>query len=110
MSPAIVRATRSLSVTLAGGIWNVAAVVQGVPSLPFGPVTAALLAAISAALTPILLAVPFIGLFLAVAANAILLAIGIGGDLHLRRPDGRDRAPPVPTPKRPPARQSRVAR
>src|SRR3990172_3810964 len=74
-----VTADFGLSVTLAGGFWNVAAVVQGVPSLQFGLVTAALLAAISAALTPILLAVPFIGPFLAVAANAILLAIGIGG-------------------------------
>jgi len=74
-----VTADFGLSVTLSGGMWRVAAVVQGVPSLQFGLVTAALLAAISLALTPVLLAVPFIGPFLALAANAILLAIGIAG-------------------------------
>jgi hypothetical protein len=40
---------------------------------------ALLLAAISAAATPILLAIPFIGPFLAIAVDAILLAIGIAG-------------------------------
>lgn len=38
-----------------------------------------LLAAIGAAVTPILLAIPFIGPFLAIAVDAILLAIGIAG-------------------------------
>jgi hypothetical protein len=57
-----------------------------VPNLQFGLVTTALLAAISAALTPVLLLVPFIGPFLALAANAILLAIGIAGVTGLLGP------------------------
>jgi hypothetical protein len=68
-----------ISITLSGGVWRVEAVVQGVPNLQFGLVTAALLAAISAALTLVLLAVPFIGPFLAIAVNAIIAAIGIAG-------------------------------
>lgn len=68
-----------LSITLQGGVWKVEAVVQGVPNLQFGASTAALLVAIGLAATPVLLAVPFIGPFLAVAVNAILVAIGIAG-------------------------------
>jgi hypothetical protein len=76
-----IRATADLglSVTLQGGVWKVEAVIQGVPNLQFGGTTAALLAAIGLAATPILLAIPFIGPFLAIAVNAILLAIGIAG-------------------------------
>lgn len=81
-----VTADFGISVTLSGGAWKVAAVVQGVPNLQFGLVTAALLAAISLAVTPILLAVPFIGPFLALAVNAILLAIGIAGVTGLLGP------------------------
>jgi hypothetical protein len=81
-----VTADFGLSVTLSGGMWKVAAVVQGVPNLQFGLVTAALLTAISLALTPVLLLVPFIGPFLALAANAILLAIGIAGVTGLLGP------------------------
>src|SRR3990172_2778142 len=81
-----VTADFGLSVTLSGGSWKVAAVVQGIPSLQFGLVSAALLVAISAALTPLLLAVPFIGPLLAVAANPIFLAIGIGGVTGLLGP------------------------
>jgi hypothetical protein len=81
-----VTADFGLSVTLSGGMWKVAAVVQGVPNLQFGLVTGALLTAISLALTPILLAVPFIGPFLALAVNAILLAIGIAGVTGLLGP------------------------
>jgi hypothetical protein len=81
-----VTADFGLSVTLSGGMWKVAVVVQGVPNLQFGLVTTALLAAISAALTPVLLLVPFIGPFLALAANAILLAIGIAGVTGLLGP------------------------
>ena len=66
-------------ITNSGGFWRVQAEVQGIPNLQFGATTAALLAAISLALTPVLLAVPFIGPFLAIAANAILLGIGIAG-------------------------------
>lgn len=76
-----VRATADLglSITLTGGVWKVEATVQGVPNLQFGATTAALLVAIGAAATPILLLVPFIGPLLALAVNAILLAIGIAG-------------------------------
>ena len=81
-----VTADFGISVTLSGGMWNVAAVVQGVPNLQFGLVTAGLLAAISLAVTPVLLAVPFIGPFLALAVNAILLAIGIAGVTGLLGP------------------------
>lgn len=66
-------------VSLAGGTWKVEAQLLGLPNLQFGATTAALLAAIGVAVTPLLLAIPFIGPFLAVAVNAILLAIGIAG-------------------------------
>jgi hypothetical protein len=46
---------------LSGGMWNVSAVVVGLPTLRFGIATGALLAAIGLALTPVLLAIPFIG-------------------------------------------------
>lgn len=68
-----------ISITQTGGVWRVEAVVQGVPNLQFGLTTAALLAAIGLAITPVLLAIPFIGPFLAIAVNAILLSIGIAG-------------------------------
>ena len=68
-----------LDISLAGGVWKVQAVIVGIPNLQFGATTALLLAAIGAAATPILLAIPFIGPFLAIAVNAILLAIGIAG-------------------------------
>lgn len=68
-----------LEANLVAGIWEVRAVIVGTPNLQFGATTAALLAAIGLALTPILLAIPFIGPFLAIATNAILAAIGIAG-------------------------------
>lgn len=76
-----VRATGDfrLQATLNGTVWKVEAVVVGVPNLQFGATTAALLAAIGLAVTPILLLIPFIGPILALAVNAILLAIGIAG-------------------------------
>ena len=50
------------------------------PNLQFGATSAALLVAIGlAALTPILLAVPFIGPFLAIAVNVILGMIALAG-------------------------------
>lgn len=70
-----------ISISLAGGTWRVEGVVQGIPNLQFGAATAGLLAAISAAATPLLLAVPFIGPFLAIAVNAIVLTIGVAGVL-----------------------------
>lgn len=68
-----------LDVHLTGGVWFVDIVIDGIPSLQISPAAAAILALIGAALTPFLLAVPFIGPFLAIAANAILVAIGIAG-------------------------------
>jgi len=68
-----------LDISLVGGIWKVQGVIVGIPNLQFGATTALLLAAIGAAVTPILLVIPFIGPFLAIAVNAILLAIGIAG-------------------------------
>jgi hypothetical protein len=68
-----------LDISLIGGSWKVQAVVVGVPSLQFGATSAALLAAIGLAVTPILLAVPFIGPFLAIAVDTILAAIAIAG-------------------------------
>jgi hypothetical protein len=68
-----------LSITQVGGDWEVRAVVQGVPNLQFGATTAALLLAVGAAVTPVLLAVPFIGPFLAIAVNAILAGIALAG-------------------------------
>lgn len=68
-----------LDISLSGGVWNVQAVIVGVPNLQFGATTALLLAAIGAAVTPILLAIPFIGIFLAVAVETILALIGIAG-------------------------------
>ncbi|MBX7497145.1 hypothetical protein K3172_14900 [Qipengyuania sp. 6B39] len=68
-----------LQTSLVSGNWEARAIIVGVPNLQFGLTTAALLAAIGLALTPILLAIPFIGPFLAIAANTILAAIGIAG-------------------------------
>ena len=81
-----VTADFGISITQSGGMWKVEAVVQGVPNLQFGATTAALLAAISLAITPVLLAVPFIGPFLAIAVNGIIVAIGIAGVTGLLGP------------------------
>lgn len=82
----LVTADFGISITQSGGVWKVEAVVQGTPNIQFGLVTAGLLAAISLAITPVLLAVPFIGPFLAIAVNAIILAIGIVGVTGLLGP------------------------
>jgi hypothetical protein len=68
-----------LDIGLSSGHWKVQAEILGVPNLQFGPTSAALLLAIGAAVTPVLLAVPFIGPFLAIAVDAILAAIAIAG-------------------------------
>lgn len=68
-----------LVIKLSGGVWTVEAEIVGVPNLQFGPTTAGLLLVIGAAITPILLAIPFIGPFLALAVNTILALIGIAG-------------------------------
>lgn len=68
-----------LDITLNAGVWKVQGVVQNVSQLQFGPATAGMLALIGAAVTPLLLAIPFIGPFIAIAVDAILAAIGIAG-------------------------------
>lgn len=68
-----------LDISLVANVWKVQAVIVGAPNLQFGATTAALLAAIGLAITPILLAIPFIGPFLAIAVNTILAVIGIAG-------------------------------
>ena len=68
-----------ISLTHTSGMWDVEAVVQGVPNLQFGATTAALLVTIGAAVTPFLLVVPLIGPFLALAVDSILLSIGVAG-------------------------------
>lgn len=68
-----------LDISLSGNVWKVQAKILGIPNLQFGAVSATLLAAIGAAVTPLLLAVPFIGPFLAFAIDAVLVAIGIAG-------------------------------
>lgn len=68
-----------LDISQAGGQWKVQALVQNVSQLQFGPATAGMLVLIGAAITPLLLLIPFIGPFLAIAVNAILAVIGIAG-------------------------------
>lgn len=64
---------------LSGPTWFIDVVINGVPSLSFGGGTAALLLAIEVAITPILLAVPFIGLLLAALVDTLLSVIAITG-------------------------------
>jgi hypothetical protein len=73
-------------VTLTSGIWSVDVVVAGVPFLQLGPAAAAMLAAIGAAAALALLAVPFIGPFLALAVALITATIGVAGVLGLLGP------------------------
>lgn len=68
-----------LDIALVAGNWRVRAVVQNVSQLQFGPATAGMLIVIGLAITPLLLLIPFIGPFVAIAVNAILAAIGIAG-------------------------------
>jgi hypothetical protein len=75
-----------LDINLVGGVWRVQAKILGLPNLQFGATSALLLVAIGAAVTPVLLAIPFIGPFLALAVNVILAAIGIAGVTGLLGP------------------------
>ncbi len=68
-----------LDVKLVAGVWKVEMVILGVPNLQFSATSAALLLAIGAAASLALLAVPFIGPFLALAVNAILATVAIAG-------------------------------
>ena len=76
----------TLDIVLSGGQWIVRIKVLGVPNLQFGPTSALLLAAIAAAVTPILLLIPFIGPILAGAVAIILATIGIAGVTGLLGP------------------------
>jgi hypothetical protein len=76
----------TLDVHLSGGVWFVDVVIVGVPFLQISAAAAAILLAVAAAATPILLAVPFIGPFLAIAVDAIIAAIGIAGVTGLLGP------------------------
>jgi hypothetical protein len=69
----------TLNAHLSGATWLVDVVIVGIPTLDLSPAAVAILAAIGAAVTPILLAIPFIGPFLALAVDAILAAVGIAG-------------------------------
>jgi hypothetical protein len=75
-----------LKISLVGGVWRVEAEILSVPDLTTGINTALILAALSAAITPVLLTIPFIGPFLAIAVNIILVAIGVAGVLGLLGP------------------------
>jgi hypothetical protein len=68
-----------LNVHLSGGQWFIDVVIVGIPFLQLSPAAVAILAAIDLAATAILLAIPFIGPFLALAVNLIIAAIGIAG-------------------------------
>jgi hypothetical protein len=77
-SSASVSADFGLEVTLISGDWVVDVVIQRVRNLDLGTAaTTLLLTAIGSAISLALLAVPFIGLVLAVAAAAITAAFGV---------------------------------
>lgn len=76
----------ALNVHLTGSDWLVDIVIVGIPFLQISPAAAAILLLIEAAITPFLLAVPFIGPFLALATASIIAAIGITGVTGLLGP------------------------
>lgn len=69
----------SVVAQLQGPDWLVNVVIDSVPLLQFGAGTAALLAAIGAAITAAVAWIPLIGPFLALLADAVLAVIGIAG-------------------------------
>lgn len=75
-----------IDIALVGGNWRVRSVVQNVSQLQFGPATAGMLVLIGLAITPLLLVIPFIGPFVAIAVDAILAAIGVAGLLGFLGP------------------------
>jgi hypothetical protein len=75
-----------LKISLVAGVWRVEAEILDVPDLTIGLKTGAILIALSAAITPVLLTVPLIGPFLAVAVNIILTAIGVAAVFGLLGP------------------------
>jgi hypothetical protein len=76
----------SLNVHLSGPDWLIDIVVVGVPFLQIGPEAAAILTAIGVAASLALLAIPFIGPFLAAAVVGITAVIGIAGVTGLLGP------------------------
>jgi len=81
-----VTADFGLSAARVGPDWEIDVTIQGVPNLQFGAASALILAAIAAAATPILLAIPFLGPFLAIGVAALLATIGIAGVTGLLGP------------------------
>ncbi len=69
----------TVQAVLDGANWKVNVVIDSIPLLQFGAGTAALLAAIAAAVTAAVVWVPLIGPFLALLADAVIAAIGIAG-------------------------------
>lgn len=69
----------TLDAHLSGVTWLIDVVIVGIPLLQFGASTAAVLAALGAALSLALLPIPFIGPFLAGAVAVIVAAIGVAG-------------------------------
>ncbi len=69
----------TVSAAQVGPNWIVSITIQSVPLLQFGAGTAALLAAIAAAVTAAVIWIPFIGPFLAGLADLVIAAIGIAG-------------------------------
>jgi hypothetical protein len=66
-------------VQLIGGMWQVKAKLISLPNLQFGVPSALILAAIGAAVVPILAVIPIVGGLASVAAAAILSVIGVAG-------------------------------
>jgi len=69
----------TLDAHLSGATWLIDVVIVGIPLLQFGAATAGVLAALGAALSLAMLAIPFIGPFLAGAVAVIVAAIGVAG-------------------------------
>jgi hypothetical protein len=76
-SSASLSADFGIDVHLTSGTWDVDVVIQDVRELDLGVAATALVTAIGAAVSLALLAVPFIGLILAIAAATITAAFGV---------------------------------
>lgn len=76
----------TLDIQLVSGQWEVSAVVVGTPFLQLGPASTLFIAALTAALSLALLAVPFIGPFLALVVAVAGAALAIAGATGLLGP------------------------
>jgi hypothetical protein len=76
-SSATISADFGIDVHLTGGLWLVDIVIESIPTLDLGTAATLLLTAIGAAISLALLAVPFIGLVLSLAAAFITAAFGL---------------------------------